>query len=163
MPIRPAGSKHRMFQNSNATNGGLGQSHTANLKIFYDTLPNITDESIKEYYYNILHNSNNDDKGHTFSKVDMNYGDSPNLENVEIGGAGLPGSPYGPNPASPGEGSMNPADIPEPPENYNGGKTSSAPFEGNGKESPSKTSVAVKVKSKLGDWGIGSNSGPNGN
>jgi hypothetical protein len=152
-----------MFQNAITTIGGLGKSHTANLKAFYDTAPNIIDQDIKDYYQNILDSSENSDSGHTFSKVDMNYGGAPNLEDVEVGAGGKPGSPYGPNPASPGEGSMNPADIPEPIENYNGGKTSSPPFQGDGKASPNTTNIAVKAKSKLGDWGVGSNSGPNAN
>jgi hypothetical protein len=46
------------------------------------------------------------DAGHTFGTFDLNYGDSPNLEDVETGGAGLPSTPYTPNPTSPGPGSV---------------------------------------------------------
>lgn len=51
------------------------------------------------------------DGGHTFGLVNRDYSDAPDLSTVAIGGGGLPGTPYGPNPASPGPG-MNPRNIP---------------------------------------------------
>lgn len=52
--------------------------------------------------------------------VDLDYGEAPNLQEVETGGGGLPGSPWTPAPGSPGAGSANPADIPEPPADHPG-------------------------------------------
>jgi|688.fasta_scaffold11417_3 hypothetical protein len=45
-------------------------------------------------------------------KFDLNYGSVP-LETTQIGGEGLPASPYVPNLASPGPGSVSPSDQPE--------------------------------------------------
>lgn len=47
-------------------------------------------------------------------RVDLDYGGSPDLAAVEIGGGGLPGTAYTPAQGSPGAGSLNPSDIPEP-------------------------------------------------
>lgn len=46
------------------------------------------------------------------SSVDLNYGQAP-LETTQVGGEGLPASPYIPNLASPGPGSVSPSDQPE--------------------------------------------------
>jgi len=51
-----------------------------------------------------------------FNSFNRDYVDAPDLSEVETGGGGLPASPYMPNPASPGPGSVNAADQPE----YNG-------------------------------------------
>jgi hypothetical protein len=58
------------------------------------------------------------DGGHTFGEFDTSYSEAPNVNDVETGGAGLPGSPYVPNVSSPGPGSLNAADQPEPPEGF---------------------------------------------
>lgn len=44
--------------------------------------------------------------------VDHNYGNAPNLDEVEVGGGGKPGSPYAPNIAAPAVG-VDPASVPE--------------------------------------------------
>jgi hypothetical protein len=51
------------------------------------------------------------DGGHTFGLVKTDFSDSPDLTTVATGGGGLPGTPYGPNPSSPGPG-LNPTNIP---------------------------------------------------
>ena len=43
--------------------------------------------------------------------VKRDYGDAPNLDEVVVGGGGLPGSPYAPNIASPAVG-VDPASLP---------------------------------------------------
>jgi hypothetical protein len=53
------------------------------------------------------------DAGHTFGSFDLNYGDAPNVQDVETGGGGLPSTPYTPNPTSPGPGSVFPNDQDE--------------------------------------------------
>jgi len=44
------------------------------------------------------------DGGYAFNSVNRYYQDAPDLSTVELGGGGLPGSPYAPNIVSPGEG-----------------------------------------------------------
>ncbi len=44
------------------------------------------------------------DGGYAFGTINVEYRDSPNLTEVRVGGGGLPGSPWAPNIASPGEG-----------------------------------------------------------
>ena len=61
------------------------------------------------------------DDGHTFSSVNLNYegaGGAPDYSNVPTGGAGLPASPWVPNPSSPADGVNNPGSIPEAPDGY---------------------------------------------
>lgn len=53
------------------------------------------------------------DGGYAFGSFDLNFSGVPDLETVAVGGEGLPASPYVPNPASPGPGSVSPYDIPE--------------------------------------------------
>jgi hypothetical protein len=81
------------------------------------------------------------DGGYAFGSFDLNYTGVPDLETVVVGGEGLPASPYVPNPASPGPGSVSPFDIPE--------YTGALPEKGNeygfglGAISPSETSPGV--------------------
>jgi len=51
------------------------------------------------------------DGGYMFGNAPVDYRDSPDLRDVVVGGGGLPGSPYGPNVATPREG-HNPATVP---------------------------------------------------
>lgn len=53
------------------------------------------------------------DGGYMFGSFDLNFTNAPDLETVAVGGEGLPASPYVPNPASPGPGSVSPSDQPE--------------------------------------------------
>lgn len=53
------------------------------------------------------------DGGYTFGTFDLNFSNTPDLGTVATGGEGLPASAYVPNPASPGPGSVQPADQPE--------------------------------------------------
>ena len=81
--------------------------------------------------------------GYGFSSFSRDYSDAPDYGAVETGGEGKPASAYVPNPASPGPGSMNPADIPAAPEGYG---TTHAEQWGNGAGtdvSPSASSNAM--------------------
>lgn len=50
-----------------------------------------------------------------FPSVDMNYAGGPTFADVVVGGAGLPGTPYTPNLASPGDGNgADPTKMPDP-------------------------------------------------
>lgn len=130
--------------------GGLGKSDIVTLKASYPGSPvyrttptPITDASVTEQYMTIVTNATVSDGGHTFGTVDLNYTGAPNLADVRTGGAGLPGSPYAPNIASPPSG-QNPADIPASgAEATVRAQGSGGAFNGNGLASPSSTAAVI--------------------
>jgi len=71
----------------------------------------LTAETLRTKFIETVQAATVNDGGHTFGEVSLDYAAAPNLDEVEVGGGGLPGSPYAPNIASPAEG-MNPASIP---------------------------------------------------
>ena len=101
------------------TEWSKGSSSTANLQGAFPGSPvhngDLTNDSITDLGNALLLDTIVNDGGHTFGETSRDYTDSPALADVETGGAGLPGGPYTPNTASPGEGSMNASDIPEGP------------------------------------------------
>lgn len=132
---------------------GMGRSDSANLQKTFPASPissgELTDAKIIEDGKKQLIDGEVNDGGHTFGTFNRDYIDAPNLEDVEVGGGGLPGSPYAPNIASPGEG-MNPSSIPaigvEATENAKG---AGSPFPGDGFQSP-KVSTANISKQTIG-------------
>lgn len=141
-----------------------GSSDSSSLKASFPGSPihngDMTEESVRADFEDKVLNGQVNDGGHTFGTFDRDYTDAPDLQTVETGGGGLPASPYVPNPASPGEGSVNPADMPEPPEGF-GENPSDSWGTGEGSQAnPARTS-AEQSKSKLGDfvagkaWGSG--------
>jgi len=126
---------------------GNGSSDTANLRVLYPGSPvyrgELTDEIATDQYMDEILSGEINDGGHTFGTVDIDYRGAPNLADVVVGGGGLPGSPYGPNIATPPEG-QNPADIPaagvEATERARG---SGGAFTGDGLRSPSYTSAVI--------------------
>lgn len=141
--------------------GGSGRSDIQALKAAYPGSPvyrtddPITDETVTDTYMNIVTNAVVNDGGHTFGTVDLNYTGAPNLEDVEVGGGGKPGSPYAPNIASPPEG-QNPADIPASGvEATNRARGSGGAFTGNGLASPSSTAAVISGQ-KIGSLVKGS-------
>lgn len=127
--------------------GGSGKSDIAVLQRAFPGSPvysgDLTDEVATEQYMNIVTNATVNDGGHTFGTVDLNYTGAPNLEDVEVGGAGKPGSPYAPNIASPPSG-QNPADIPESGvEATERARGSGGAFSGDGLASPSSTASVI--------------------
>ena len=92
------------------------------------------------------------DGGYMFGNFDLNYANAPDLNTVTVGGEGLPASPYVPNPASPGPGSVQPFDQPE--------YTGAIPEKGNeygfglGAVSPSTTTDGIKGQT-LGSYILG--------
>ena len=143
------------------TNGGLGNIggySTANSvllgKAFHQSPINgedrtLTDEAAKEEYEKVLDEPIND-AGHFFGEFNPKFVNAPDLKEVKTGGGGLPATPYVPNVASPGEGSNNPTDLPEPP-NTDQVASNTTFGAGGGTTDPSKTSAEV-AKSKLGDY-----------
>lgn len=136
-----------------ATTRKNGSSETKNLQDVFPGSPihsgELTDEVVREQGQTLLVDGTVNDGGHTFGEFDRDYSDAPNMEDVEVGGGGLPGSPYAANIASPPEG-MNPSDIPaEGVEATQNARGSGAPFGGDALASPSKTSKIVS-KQKIG-------------
>jgi hypothetical protein len=130
-----------------------GSSETKNLQDAFPGSPihkgELTDDVIRSQGQTLLTDGTVNDGGHTFGEFNLDYVDAPNLEDVEVGGAGMPGSPYAPNIASPPEG-MNPSDIPaEGVAATENAKGSGGPFSGDALASPSKTSL-VTSKQKIG-------------
>ena len=127
--------------------GRIGKSDIAGLQSAFPGSPvydgTLTDQVATDQYMNIVTNATVNDGGHTFGTVDLNYGSAPNLEDVEVGGGGKPGSPYAPNIASPPTG-QNPADIPESGvEATERARGSGGAFSGNGLASPDSTSRVI--------------------
>ena len=117
----------------------------------------ITPETIKAQFQDEVLDAVINDKGHTFGTFDTNFGDAPNLDEVETGGGGLPATPFVPNPTSPGEGSMNATDQAEAPEGY--GQSPSAQWgSGVGHELSPKNSSEKIAGQKLGDYVMGKSS-----
>jgi hypothetical protein len=82
------------------------------------------------------------------------YGDAPNLAEVQVGGGGLPGSPYAPNIAVPAVG-QNPADIPEAGvEVTQAARGGGSPFNGDGLASPSDTKANIS-RQTIGSLSLG--------
>jgi len=148
-----------------STTRGNGSSDTKTLQKAFPSSPiykgELTEEVVRTEGQTLLVDGVVNDGGKTFGSFDRDYSGAPDLEkDVEVGGAGLPGSPYAPNIASPGvEGSLNPADIPAVgAEATQAAKGSGAPFNGNGLESPSKTTKSISAQ-KLGSLIFGKSDG----
>jgi hypothetical protein len=110
--------------------GGLGQRSDVNLSAAFSTPVGTvySEEAAKNAGISALNGNGGpgdkipnigvtngivNDGGHMFGSFDLNFGSTPDLNTVETGGEGLPASPYVPNPASPGPGSVNASDQPE--------------------------------------------------
>lgn len=105
----------------------------------------LTDVTMKEKFVKLVQEEIINDGGHTFGTYDPNHPDAPNLAEVVVGGGGLPGSPYAPNIASPGEGNgLNPAAIPAEGVNVTqAARGGGDPFPGNSLASPSDTTKTI--------------------
>lgn len=149
--------KQDTVKSSKVTTRGLGTADTTNAILAYPGSPihngELTEEVILATGQDLVDGITSDG-GHTFGSFDMDYGDAPDFADVEVGGGGLPGSPFAPNIASPAEG-MNPADIPAVGvEATEAARGSGGPFQGDGLASPSKTSQTVS-RQKLGSLMFG--------
>jgi hypothetical protein len=121
------------------TNGSPGRSDTATLKSLFPGAPGTTDyagtegaATYKQAALNLLLSGEVTDNLQT-GTVDRDFGAAasdesrkpPTLASVATGGGGLPASPWVPNPASPGAGSVDPNDQPAPPEGFGTAPTNS--------------------------------------
>ena len=100
---------------------GLGQSNAATLASAFPNSPlaqlgsNADNVFADQFLKRVMGDGNYPaeyDKVLFPQGVDRNYGEAPNLDEVVVGGAGLPGSPYAPNIASPAVG-VDPSTVPE--------------------------------------------------
>ena len=94
------------------------------------------------------------DGGHTFGTYDTSYSGAPDLNDVETGGGGLPASPYVPNVTSPGPGSINPTDMPAPPDGF-GQRPSDTWGSGVGSQESPAISSARHSGHTLGEYILG--------
>lgn len=141
---------------------GLGSSSTRDLSVIYSGSPvndgSYSDQIVEDTFAELNQAPVISDGGHTFGTINRDYQDSPNLEEVEVGGGGKPGSPYGPNIAVAPVDPHNPAGIPEAgvaaTENSRG---SGGAFQGNGLESPHRTSKKIGER-KIGQLIFGKSS-----
>lgn len=122
-----------------------GKSGTAELRAQYTTSPlndgTYTDSALRALYTTLEFPAVLSDGGHYFGSVNREYTDAPNLASVAVGGAGLPATPFAPNPAAPTDPGLNPASIPAlatPPTRGGGGA-----FQGDGLASPSATTARI--------------------
>jgi len=147
------------------TEKGMGTSSTTSVKTSFPASPiylsEISDAERKDYFQKNVLDGEVNDGGHTFGIFSRDYSEAPDIASVETGGGGLPGSPWAPNPVSPGPGSINAAEQGEPP----AGWCESPPEQwGTGVGSQLEPSVASAQQAggTLGDyvmgkaWGSGS-------
>ncbi len=136
---------------------GRGSGDTVALKLAFPTSPlndgtYSTDEQVVQKFLNPpeLQNGQLSDGGYAFGTVNRYYQDAPDLATVQVGGGGLPGTPWAPNIASP-SAVDNPQSIPDSGvEATNRLRGDGTAFQGNGLTSPSVTTAQITSK-KLGD------------
>lgn len=148
---------------------GLGSTSTADLYALYPASPvysgELTDEVAEKIFLDLVKSGEINDGGHTFGTVNIDYQTAPDLNTVETGGGGLPGTPYSPNVAVAPEDPHNPAGIPaagaEATANLRGGggAFNSVPGTGNNITANPKDTSAVVSSQKIGDLILGK-SGP---
>lgn len=99
--------------------------------------------------------------GHGINSFDTRYlgndqNPLPNLEDVEVGGGGLPSTPYTPNLTSPGPGSLNAGNQPAYEGTFKDKENVSNFGSGmNGLTSPSQTSQKIAEQTTLGQYIMG--------
>lgn len=140
------------------TNRDKGKADSSTLSAIYTKSPihtsDLTAHGVAGQYQELALDGEVNDQGHTFGVLNRDYVDAPDYGDVETGGGGLPASAWVPNPVSPGDGSQNPADQADPPDNYG---TSAGDTWGSGvgsQLSPKKSSEALSSQT-LGDYGLG--------
>ena len=140
------------------TERGKGNADSASLATAFPASPihagEINDQSIKDLAQQLLLDGIVNDSGHTFGEFNRDYVDAPVIADVESGGGGLPGSPYVPNPASPGPGSLNATDIPAPPDGW-GTEAGNQFGSGVGSQLEPQAASAAQSTGVLNDFALG--------
>ncbi len=110
--------------------GGLGHRNDVNISAMFATPVGTTysEEAVKNAAISALNGNGGpgdsipnigvaggviNDAGYMLGTFDLHFPGTPDLATVETGGEGKPASPFVPNPASPGPGSVLPQDQPE--------------------------------------------------
>lgn len=149
-------------EGGNGKLGGVKELSRSNTQSIAKSFPGspihsgaLTRESIQAQFQEIVMDGEVLD-GYCFSSFNRDYDKGPKGEqppeiaSVDTGGGGKPGSPHLPNPVSPGAGSINPADQPDPPDDLESKKTSRPPYIGEGTDldpmASSKQQSGHKVK-----------------
>lgn len=115
--------KYPTIKTTATTTSGKGTSSTANLQSMYPGTPGLElgdnlEDWKAEQLRALLDGAVTENLQIGSVNRDYSENNPPNYGDVPTGGGGLPASPWVPNPISPGEGSVNPADIAEAPEGY---------------------------------------------
>ena len=136
----------------------LSTHSSANLQAAFPSSPihngSLTRDSIQTVGNKLLLSDVVNDGGHTFGEHNRDYVDAPSMGDVATGGGGLPTTPWTPNVASPGEGSMNPSDQPEGPTPADPGTEFGSGASAT-KRNPSEMSKGIAGHT-LKDYGLGS-------
>lgn len=124
---------HQITTDTTVTTRALGSSDTATIKASFPDSPINSGEysaaAVAILGADLLQGTTVNDGGHTFGTFSRDYVDAPEL------------SMFVPNPGSPGPGSVNPADIPAPPDNW------PPPATGAGSSaSPAETSTKIATQ-----------------
>jgi len=146
----------------------FGASIYANAKKIFPASPvhnqEISNEERKQYFEdNVLNGTIVGGNG--LNNFDLDFNEAPDLAEVKTGGGGLPSTPYTPNLASPGPGSINAADMPVYEGTFPGNTAQTSAEFGvglGGVVSPSKTSKEISRQTVLSDYIMG-RSYPNSN
>jgi len=121
--------------NPKATSGGRGKSNTELLRAVFPQNPvglgtlednGEVDSPLRQHFQELCMDGvvpENAGEGPAQgwmapNEFNRDFVDAPDYNDVPTGGGGLPASPWVPNPVSPGEGSMNASDLPEPPDGF---------------------------------------------
>jgi len=84
----------------------------------------------KKWFFENVSKGQINDEAYGLGTFNLDYRSSPNLDDVKTGAAGLPSTPFVPNPVSPGEGSVRAEDQAEAPAEFVAQQTPSSPFVG---------------------------------
>ena len=155
-------SQKQTTTRSVATKGAMGSADSQTLSALFAGSPVFSDkmepDAIVKGYEDLVLNGTVL-KGYGFPEVDLDYSAAPSYGDVPTGGGGDPASPWVPNPVSPGEGSVNPADVGDPPAGFgtrpSGGTVGSKPATGPADVSP-KDASATMATSTIGGLKLGS-------
>ena len=115
------------YRGKEITDGSKGKSNTGALKsIFASPLSKNSDEgadvsspeNYKKWFLNNVLKGQTNGFNYGLGRVNMEFTDAPDLNDVETGGEGKPATPFVPNPTSPGEGIVSAANVQPAPKEF---------------------------------------------
>jgi hypothetical protein len=113
MPTHSYGTINRI---DSTTSYSKGSSDSQRLSSAFPGTPTMSNDELLALFQSEVMDGKVSN-GFCFSTFDRDYTDAPDINAVDAGSLNLP-SGYVPNPSSPGEGSVNPADKPAPPDGF---------------------------------------------